>query len=171
MAAENLALAGWVDSGRELDCALILDDFFSHYAWSGGSGEPPTVSAAGLGEDVDKDPIIILDGLSKNWRYPGLRVSWVVGPRAVIEAVTSAGSFLDGGAARPLQRAAVELLTEERARGEAAAIQAGFRPKRELMLARLKAMGVARVYTPKDFELNRIMFDIVALAEPKAEAA
>ncbi|MCA0272075.1 MAG: protein meaA [Proteobacteria bacterium] len=37
--------------------------------------------------------------------------------------------------------------------------------------ARLKAMGVARVYTPKDFELNRIMFDIVALAEPKAEAA
>ncbi|MCB2115809.1 MAG: cobalamin-dependent protein, partial [Rhodobacteraceae bacterium] len=37
--------------------------------------------------------------------------------------------------------------------------------------ARLKAMGVARVYTPKDFELNRIMFDIVALAEPAAEAA
>ncbi len=36
---------------------------------------------------------------------------------------------------------------------------------------RLTAMGVARVYTPKDFELNRIMFDIVALAEPKAVAA
>jgi (2R)-ethylmalonyl-CoA mutase len=32
-------------------------------------------------------------------------------------------------------------------------------------------MGVARVYTPKDFELNRIMFDIVALADPKAVAA
>ncbi|MBS0564791.1 MAG: protein meaA [Proteobacteria bacterium] len=37
--------------------------------------------------------------------------------------------------------------------------------------ARLTAMGVARVYTPKDFELNRIMGDIVALAEPKAVAA
>jgi (2R)-ethylmalonyl-CoA mutase len=36
---------------------------------------------------------------------------------------------------------------------------------------RLRAMGVARVYTPKDFELNRIMFDIVALVDPKAEAA
>ena len=36
---------------------------------------------------------------------------------------------------------------------------------------RLRAMGVARVYTPKDFELNRIMFDIVALAEPGAVAA
>jgi ethylmalonyl-CoA mutase len=36
---------------------------------------------------------------------------------------------------------------------------------------RLRAMGVARVYTPKDFELNRIMFDIVALVDPKAVAA
>ena len=37
--------------------------------------------------------------------------------------------------------------------------------------ARLRAMGVAKVYTPKDFELNRIMFDIVALADPAAIAA
>ncbi|MEL6516584.1 MAG: cobalamin-dependent protein, partial [Pseudomonadota bacterium] len=36
---------------------------------------------------------------------------------------------------------------------------------------RLAAMGVAKVYTPKDFELNRIMMDIVALADPKAVAA
>ncbi|WP_316013429.1 protein meaA [Roseobacter sp. HKCCA0434] len=31
---------------------------------------------------------------------------------------------------------------------------------------RLRAQGVARVYTPKDFELNRIMFDIVELVDP-----
>ncbi|MBE1297287.1 MAG: protein meaA [Rhodobacteraceae bacterium] len=31
---------------------------------------------------------------------------------------------------------------------------------------RLKKMGVARVYTPKDFELNSIMGDIVELAKP-----
>jgi (2R)-ethylmalonyl-CoA mutase len=36
---------------------------------------------------------------------------------------------------------------------------------------RLRAMGVARVYTPKDFELNRIMFDIVALVDRQAVAA
>ena len=36
---------------------------------------------------------------------------------------------------------------------------------------RLREMGVAKVYTPKDFELNRIMFDIVALAEPNSIAA
>ena len=31
---------------------------------------------------------------------------------------------------------------------------------------KLRAMGIARIYTPKDFELNRIMFDIVELADP-----
>jgi len=35
----------------------------------------------------------------------------------------------------------------------------------------LKSYGVARVYTPKDFELNRIMMDIVALADPEPIAA
>jgi len=36
---------------------------------------------------------------------------------------------------------------------------------------RLLAMGVSRVYTPKDFELNTIMADIVTLADPEAVAA
>ena len=36
---------------------------------------------------------------------------------------------------------------------------------------RLQAIGVARVYTPKDFELNTIMMDIVTLADPKEIAA
>ncbi|MGR3483060.1 methylmalonyl-CoA mutase family protein [Salipiger marinus] len=36
---------------------------------------------------------------------------------------------------------------------------------------RLKSMGVAKVYTPKDFELNAIMADIVTLADPADLAA
>ena len=35
----------------------------------------------------------------------------------------------------------------------------------------LLALGVARVYSPKNFELNRIMADIVELADPKLTAA
>ena len=35
----------------------------------------------------------------------------------------------------------------------------------------LRALGVAKVYTPKDFELNTIMMDIVALLDPQAVAA
>ncbi|AUH66300.1 protein meaA [Paracoccus zhejiangensis] len=36
---------------------------------------------------------------------------------------------------------------------------------------RLLGMGVTRVYTPKDFQLNSIMMDIVTLVEPGAAAA
>ena len=35
----------------------------------------------------------------------------------------------------------------------------------------LRSYGVARVYTPKDFELNRIMMDIVGLVDPEPIAA
>ncbi|MEL6583548.1 MAG: protein meaA [Pseudomonadota bacterium] len=35
----------------------------------------------------------------------------------------------------------------------------------------LRGFGVAKVYTPKDFELNRIMLDIVDLVEPQKVAA
>ncbi|MFV0475796.1 MAG: methylmalonyl-CoA mutase family protein, partial [Pikeienuella sp.] len=37
--------------------------------------------------------------------------------------------------------------------------------------AALRQMGVARVYTPKDFDLNRIMFDIVGLVGKEKAAA
>jgi len=37
--------------------------------------------------------------------------------------------------------------------------------------AALLAKGVARVYTPKDFELNRIMADIVALVDRDSKKA
>jgi len=37
--------------------------------------------------------------------------------------------------------------------------------------ARLRSMGIARVYSPKDFQLNLIMADIVELADPGDVAA
>ncbi|MEA3025122.1 MAG: ethylmalonyl-CoA mutase, partial [Alphaproteobacteria bacterium] len=34
---------------------------------------------------------------------------------------------------------------------------------------KLELAGVAAVYTPKDFELNRIMFDLVRIVESRAD--
>ena len=85
---------------------------------------------------------MILDGLTKNWRYPGWRVAWTVGPRAVIEAVTSAGSFLDGGGSRPLQRAAVDVLEPSVVDAETKAIATVFRRKRNRFVARLQDIGI-----------------------------
>jgi hypothetical protein len=136
-------LAEWVRVARDLDCTLLLDEFYSHYVWRKSGSEPDyMVSAARYVEDVDRDPVVIFDGLTKNWRYPGWRVTWTVGPRAVIDAVTSAGSFLDGGGSKPLQRAAIDLLTPAHARQETDAIRQEFAKKRELMLRRVRELGL-----------------------------
>lgn len=136
-------LAAWVATARSLDCALLFDEFYSHYIWKKPDGvTTPIVSAAAYVEDVDKDPVILFDGLTKNWRYPGLRVSWTVGPRSVIESVASAGSFLDGGGSRPAQQAAIQLLEDDVTDAETNAIRQAFLPKRDLLVERLRALGV-----------------------------
>ena len=134
-------LAAWVRTAKELDCTLLFDEFYSHYVYGLG-GSAPMESAARYVEDVDTDPVVLFDGLTKNWRYPGWRVTWTVGPRDVIDAVASAGSFLDGGGSKPMQRAAVDLLTLDHSRAETAAIQKTFAKKRELMLQGLRKIGV-----------------------------
>ena len=136
-------MAEWIGTARRLDCSLLLDEFYSHYIWRPGTGEPgPTASAARYVEDVNRDPVVILDGLTKNWRYPGWRVTWTVAPKSVISAVESAGSFLDGGGSKPLQRAAVPLLEPDGVLRETAAIRKSFLAKRELMLRRVYELGM-----------------------------
>jgi N-succinyldiaminopimelate aminotransferase len=136
-------LSDWVAAARELDCALLIDEFYSHFVWRKRASEPTwMVSAARYVEDVERDPIVIFDGLTKNWRYPGWRVTWTLGPRAVIEAVASAGSFLDGGGSKPLQRAAVELVSPAIAERETEAMRAVFLKKRDLVLRRVRALGM-----------------------------
>jgi len=135
-------LSEWVAVGRELDCSLIFDEFYSHYVWRPDLVAQGAIeTAARYVEDVDRDPVVILDGLTKNWRYPGWRVTWTVAPKKIIDGVSSAGSFLDGGGSRPLQRKAAELLAPTLAMAETKAIHAEFGKKRARLLNGLRDLG------------------------------
>lgn len=137
------ALNEWIDIARRHDCTLLLDEFYSNYIWTGGAyRETRSVSAASFVQDVNKDPVVLFNGLTKNWRYPGWRLSWVVGPKSVIQAVSSTGSFLDGGGSRPLQRAALPLVTPEHVQAETKAIHDAFLIKRNYMISELEALGI-----------------------------
>jgi aspartate/methionine/tyrosine aminotransferase len=139
---EGDELARWVATSRDLDCTLLLDEFYSHYIYRAPPGRLPVESAARYVEDVERDPVVLFDGLTKNWRYPGWRVTWAIGPQSIVEALSSAGSFLDGGGSKPMQRAAIPLLGEEHVIAETKAIQATFRPKRDYLLSQLERLGV-----------------------------
>ena len=67
-------LQRWVGTARELQCTLLLDEFYSHYVWTGAEDEWSMVSGAQHVEDVNRDPVVLFDGLTKNWRYPGWRL-------------------------------------------------------------------------------------------------
>ncbi len=137
------ALRAWIDIARSLGCTLILDEFYSHYLYGDAARrDGPALSACRYVEDVNRDPVVVIDGLTKNWRYPGWRLSWTVGPKDVIGRITSAGSFLDGGPPHPIQRAALPMIDQGWADAEARAIQSVFGEKRQLVIDRLRAMGV-----------------------------
>jgi N-succinyldiaminopimelate aminotransferase len=135
-------LGSWVDVAREMGCTLLIDEFYSHYVWKEPADDSGLVSAARFVNDVDSDPIVVFDGLTKNWRYPGWRCTWIVGPQAVIDAVSSSGSFLDGGGSKPLQRSAVPLLAAEHVAAETGAIREAFLRKRALLVEGLREVGV-----------------------------
>ena len=129
-----------VNVSKKLDSALIVDEFYSHYLYGEGE-EVRQLSAAASVADVNEDEVVIIDGLTKNWRYPGLRISWTLAPKSVIDCIASAGSFLDGGAPHAIQKAAVPLLAPEKAKQEAYAIQKTFVEKRNYMVSKLREIG------------------------------
>jgi len=147
---EGPELQSWIELFREEEVVGIMDEFYSHYLYADYDAEKPRmVSAAAFVEDVDQDPVVIIDGLTKNWRYPGWRVSWTLAPKAVVNLIASAGSYLDGGANHPLQKKAIELLDPALAIQETQAIQKSFCAKREYALRRVRELGIQIAAEPQ----------------------
>lgn len=131
-------LAAWISVARETGTTLALDEFYAHYVFD---REEP-VSGARYVEDVNEDPVLLFDGLTKNWRYPGFRLSWLVAPKQVIELLASCCAFMGGGTMRPLQRAVVPLLDPAVADQEAKVLRTYYARKQKLMAERLSRIGV-----------------------------
>ena len=144
---EGEELKELVHMADEMDVTTILDEFYSWYLHEGDEGR--AVSAAEHIENVNDSPVILIDGLTKNWRCPGWRVCWVVGPRDLITALNQAGSYLDGGASHPMQVLALQMLDKDRIKQDRLALQRHFRMKRKHVLDRLEKMGLPVDVPPK----------------------
>ena len=101
--------------------------------------------------------------------YDGIRLT----PEEIVAAVKEQSAHVVGlsilsGSHIPLIR---ELMDRMLAEGlsHVPVIVGGIIPDKDN--DKLREMGVAKVYTPKDFELNQIMFDIVELVDSRAVAA
>ncbi|MCX7561051.1 methylmalonyl-CoA mutase family protein [Sulfitobacter sp. F26204] len=101
--------------------------------------------------------------------YEGIRLT----PSEIVEAARNDDAHVVGlsilsGSHIPLVKDLV-IQMRDAGLGHIPIIVGGIIPEEDAM--RLTKMGVARVYTPKDFELNIIMQDIVTLVDPNPVAA
>ncbi|HRD77282.1 MAG TPA: cobalamin-dependent protein, partial [Hyphomicrobiaceae bacterium] len=101
--------------------------------------------------------------------YEGIRLTPAQIVRAALEeSVHVVGLSILSGSHLPLVGAVVAGMRKE-GLAEIPVVVGGIIPPEDAM--RLKADGVAAVYTPKDFDLTAIMRDIARLAAPGARAA
>jgi aspartate/methionine/tyrosine aminotransferase len=142
-------LKSYLTAARKNRCTLVMDESYSHYIYQedGAPAEGP-VSAAAYVRNVEKDPVLIVDGLGKNFRYPGWRLSWAVGPSSVIENLERAATGFDGGPSLPAQRLAIKALDPERADEETIAVRRLFARKRNVMLEGLESLGIRCDHAP-----------------------
>ncbi len=101
--------------------------------------------------------------------YEGIRLT----PEQIVEAAKAENAHVIGlsilsGSHIPLIKDVMERLRTE-GLGDIPVIVGGIIPDEDVQA--LNSFGVSRIYTPKDFELNRIMMDIVTLAAPNPIAA
>src|SRR5271154_6335234 len=101
--------------------------------------------------------------------YEGIRMT----PEAIVAAAAEKGAHVVGlsilsGSHLPLVRDVVARMKEAGLEDVPVVVGGIIPPQDETAL---KSAGVAAVYTPKDFELNRIMADVLRIVEDSAEAA
>jgi len=99
--------------------------------------------------------------------YRGIRLT----PEEIVEAARTERAHLVGlsvlsGSHLPLVKDVVRRL-KQAGIDDVPVVVGGIIPRQDAV--ELEQAGVAAVYTPKDFELNRIMSDLVRLVENRGE--
>lgn len=146
------AMDRYIDAARKENCLLGADEFYATFSYNeDGSPAEKAVSALPCVKDINRDPVIVFDGLTKGFRYPGWRAGWAIGPKYLIEMINRAASAVDGGPSTMVQRGVIEELAEGHAEAELLATRKEFAVKRKMMMEGLAELGI---HTPANQPLG-----------------
>lgn len=146
------AMDRYIDAARKENCLLGADEFYATFSYNeDGSPAEKAVSALPYVMDINRDPVIVFDGLTKGFRYPGWRAGWAIGPKYLIEMINRAASAVDGGPSTMVQRGVIEELAEGHAEAELLATRKEFAVKRKMMMEGLAELGI---HTPANQPLG-----------------
>lgn len=142
----------YINAARKENCLLGADEFYATFSYNeDGSPAEKAVSALPYVKDINRDPVIVFDGLTKGFRYPGWRAGWAIGPKYLIEMINRAASAVDGGPSTMVQRGVIEELAEGHAEAELLATRKEFAVKRKMMMEGLAELGI---HTPANQPLG-----------------
>lgn len=137
------AMDRYIEAARKENCLLGADEFYATFSYNeDGSPAEKAVSALPYVKDINRDPVIVFDGLTKGFRYPGWRAGWAIGPKYLIEMINRAASAVDGGPSTMVQRGVIEELAEGHAEAELLATRKEFAVKRKMMMEGLAELGI-----------------------------
>ena len=146
------AMDRYINAARKESCLLGADEFYATFSYNeDGSPAEKAVSALPYVKDINRDPVIVFDGLTKGFRYPGWRAGWAIGPKYLIEMINRAASAVDGGPSTMVQRGVIEELAEGHAEAELLATRKEFAVKRKMMMEGLAELGI---HTPANQPLG-----------------
>ena len=79
------AMDRYIDAARKENCLLGADEFYATFSYNeDGTPAENAVSALPYVKDINRDPVIVFDGMTKGFRYPGWRAGWAIGPKYLI---------------------------------------------------------------------------------------
>lgn len=146
------AMDRYIDAARKENCLLGADEFYATFSYNeDGTPAETAVSALPYVKDINRDPVIVFDGLTKGFRYPGWRAGWAIGPKYLIEMINRAASAVDGGPSTMVQRGVIEELAPGHAEAELLATRKEFAVKRKMMIEGLAQLGI---HTPANQPLG-----------------
>ena len=146
------AMDRYIDAARKENCLLGADEFYATFSYNeDGTPAENAVSALPYVKDINRDPVIVFDGMTKGFRYPGWRAGWAIGPKYLIEMINRAASAVDGGPSTMVQRGVIEELAPGHAEAELLATRKEFAVKRKMMMDGLAQLGI---HTPANQPLG-----------------
>jgi aspartate aminotransferase len=134
-------LTALTEGCAERGMVLIADETYERYVYDAAS----TVSAAALARRFP-ETVIVVGSFSKTWAMTGWRLGWVVGPAAVIRAVTAVQGHITSNPTSFAMHGALRALEVDD--DEFAAHLREFQERRDLVVDRLNSMPGVSCGTP-----------------------
>ena len=126
-----------VNISEKYNCYIICDEIYGRYYYESNE----ILSITKYIKNFQTTKIIAIDGLSKGFRYPSLRVGWCVASPTVVNILEASNSAFSGGSSALAQIASLGLINPETANAEKQILSDNFKIKRDYLVNALVGMN------------------------------